>query len=141
MHYGPGAGSLPTASSVVADILDICRLIDSESEQRVPYLAFQPNHVQSLPAISINDIHSSYYLRITTADEPGVLAAITSMLAQHSISVEALIQKATAHEEAEIVILTHSALERDMKEAIARIEDLNRVTKPVVMLRMEPFNG
>ena len=80
-------------------------------------------------------------MRLTTTDQPGVLAAVTSMLAQHNISVEALIQKATAHEEAEIVILTHSALERDMKEAIARIEDLNRVSKPVVMLRMEPFNG
>ena len=141
MHYGPGAGSLPTASSVVADILDICRLMDSHAEQRVPYLAFQPDQVQSLPAISIDDIRSSYYLRITSTDEPGVLAAITSMLAQHSISVEALIQKATDHQEAEIVILTHSALERDVKEAIERIEALQRVVHPVVMIRMEPFNG
>lgn len=141
MHYGPGAGSLPTASSVVADILDICRLMDSNAEQRVPYLAFQPDQVQSLPAISIDDIRSSYYLRITSTDEPGVLAAITSMLAQHSISVEALIQKATDHQEAEIVILTHSALERDVKEAIERIEALQRVVHPVVMIRMEPFNG
>lgn len=141
MHYGPGAGSLPTASSVVADILDICRLMDSNAEQRVPYLAFQPDHVQTLPAISIDDIRSSYYLRITSTDEPGVLAAITSMLAQHNISVEALIQKATDHQEAEIVILTHSALERDVKEAIERIENLQRVVTPVVMIRMEPFSG
>ncbi|UOO93168.1 homoserine dehydrogenase [Vitreoscilla stercoraria] len=141
MHYGPGAGSLPTASSVVADILDICRLMDSQAEQRVPYLAFQPDQVQTLPAISIDDIRSSYYLRITSTDEPGVLAAITSMLAQHNISVEALIQKATDHQEAEIVILTHSALERDVKEAIERIENLQRVVTPVVMIRMEPFSG
>ncbi len=142
LHYGAGAGALPTASAVVADIIDISRLMTADPEHRVPHLAFQPSQVQNLAAVPMDDIVSSYYLRVSASDEPGVLAEITTLLAGKHISIEALIQKGVMDDhEAEIVILTHSVQEKDMKAAIAAIEALARVHAPVVMIRMETFHG
>lgn len=142
LHYGAGAGALPTASAVVADIADISRLIDSDARGRVPHLAFQPTHVENLPLLPMDEIVSSYYLRMQVKDESGVLADITRLLAEEKISIEALIQKGVwdSRGTAEIVILTHSAVEKHIKAAIGAIEQLERVESEVVMIRMEAFH-
>lgn len=142
LYYGPGAGALPTASAVVADIIDICRLLDADSDNRVPHLAFQTNAVQKQNFLSIDDITSSYYLRVQAADEAGVLGSIATLLAKQGISIEALIQKSVLDNyHAEIVILTHSTVERNIKAAIAEIEAQETVSEPVVMIRMESLHG
>ena len=142
MYYGPGAGALPTASAVVADIIDICRRLDADAENRVPLLGFQADEVQDISFLPIDDITSSYYLRVRAADETGVLAAISAILAKYGVSIEALIQK-SVHDgsHAEIVILTHTTVERSIKSAIAEIEQMQTVFKPVVMIRMESLHG
>ncbi|WP_274572404.1 homoserine dehydrogenase [Neisseria leonii] len=142
LYYGPGAGALPTASAVVADIVDICRLMDAGVQNRVPYLAFHPQGVQPLTMLPMDEITSSYYLRVQAEDKPGVLGNIASLLAKQEISIEALIQKGVIDgSKAEIVILTHSTVEKQMKAAIAEVEALASVSEPVVMIRMEALNG
>lgn len=112
LYYGAGAGSLPTASAVVADILDISRLLTADTENRVPHLSFQPSAVKEQQFVPINEISSSYYLRVQAADRPGVLGSIANILAQQNVSIEALIQKGTLdNNQAEIVILTHNTTE------------------------------
>ncbi len=142
LYYGPGAGALPTASAVVADIVDICRLIDADAQNRVPYLAFHPQGVQELTMLDMDEITSSYYLRVQAEDKPGVLGNIASLLAKQEVSIEALIQKGVIDgKNAEIVILTHSTVEKQIKAAIAEVEALPSVHEPVVMIRMEALNG
>lgn len=142
LYYGPGAGSLPTASAVVADIVDICRLMGAEAESRVPYLAFQAEQVKELTILPMDEITSSYYLRVQAEDKPGVLGQIATLLADQSVSIEALIQKGVVDgNHAEIVILTHSTVEKHIKAAIARIEAMPAVQGSVVMIRMESLNG
>lgn len=142
LHYGAGAGALPTASAVVADILDISRLISAPKEHRVPYLAFKPKHVQNTPILPIEEIQTSYYLRVVVADEAGVLAKITTLLAEQKISIEAVIQKGVMDQNsAEIVILTHRVIEKQVNAAIKAIETLSAVQGSVVKLRMESLNG
>ena len=142
LYYGAGAGSLPTASAVVADLVDVTRLATSDPEHRVPHLAFQPDQLVDLPILPIDEVESSYYLRVTVADKPGVLADITRLLADHSISIEALIQKGSERDaEAEIVLLTHRAVEKQVNAAIAKIEALSSVIGKVTRLRMEALNG
>lgn len=142
LHYGAGAGALPTASAVVADILDISRLISAPQEHRVPYLAFKPKHVQNTPILPIDEIQTSYYLRVVVADEAGVLAKITTLLAAQNISIEAVIQKGVLDQSAaEIVILTHSVVEKHVNAAIKEIETLSAVQGKVIKLRMESLNG
>lgn len=142
LYYGAGAGALPTASAVVADIVDICRLITADTDNRVPHLAFQPAQVKTQPMLTMDEITSSYYLRVQAEDEPGVLGQIANLLAKEGVSIEALIQKGVIDGgSAEIVILTHSTVEKSIKTAIAAIEALNVVQKPVVMIRMESLHG
>ena len=142
LYYGPGAGALPTASSVVADIIDISRLITADSGNRVPHLAFQPSQVQEQRILPIDEITSSYYLRVQVEDKPGVLGRIAGLLADENVSIEALIQKGVQDDSTpEIVILTHSTQEKKVKKAIAAIEALPFVYKPVVMIRMESLHG
>lgn len=142
LYYGPGAGSLPTASAVVADIVDICRLMGAEAESRVPHLAFQTEQVKELTILSMDEITSSYYLRVQAEDKPGVLGQIANLLAKQSVSIEALIQKGVVDgNHAEIVILTHSTVEKQIKAAIAEIEAMPAVQGSVVMIRMESLNG
>ncbi|HJV05809.1 MAG TPA: homoserine dehydrogenase [Chromobacteriaceae bacterium] len=141
LYYGAGAGALPTASAVVADIIDVARLLTAETEHRVPPLAFQPDQLKDLPILPIDEVVSSYYLRIGAADRAGVLANITRLLADNGISIEALIQKGSVSEgTAEVVILTHRVQEKAINTAIAAIETLDSVTGKVVRLRMEDLN-
>jgi len=139
LYYGAGAGALPTASAVVADLVDVTRLITADPEQRVPHLAFQPDRLSSTPVLPIGDVETSYYLRMRVADRPGVLADITRILADSRISIEAMVQKepAAGERQVDIVLLTHHALERNVDSAIARIGKLKTVLGDVVRLRME----
>ncbi|RXZ43338.1 homoserine dehydrogenase [Crenobacter cavernae] len=142
LYYGAGAGALPTASAVVADIVDVTRLATADPEHRVPHLAFQPDQLQDLPILPIDDVVSSYYLRIEAADRTGVLADITRLLAEEGISIEAVIQKGVNPEEpAEVVLLTHRVEEKRVNTAIAAIEALESVVGKVVRIRMEELNG
>lgn len=142
LYYGAGAGALPTASAVVADIIDICRLITADPGNRVPHLAFQPSQVKAQPMLPMDEITSSYYLRVQAKDQPGVLGQIANLLAKENVSIEALIQKGVLDGSlAEIVILTHSTVEKNIKTAIAAIEALDVVYAPVVMIRMESLHG
>ena len=141
LYYGAGAGALPTASAVVADIIDISRLLSADSGHRVPYLAFQPGRLQEVHFLSMDEITSSYYLRVQAADKAGVLGSIANILAGEGISIEALIQKGVLdNNQAEIVILTHSTVEQNIRRAIPRIEAEASVSAPVVMIRMESLN-
>ncbi|WP_415258106.1 homoserine dehydrogenase [Thauera phenylacetica] len=139
LYYGKGAGAEPTASAVIADLVDVTRLHTSDPEHRVPHLAFQPDQVRDVPVLPIEEVVTSYYLRMRVEDKPGVLADITRILADSSISIEALIQKEAAEGEAhtDIIMLTHQTAEKNANAAIARIEALPVVQGKVVKLRME----
>ncbi len=142
LYYGAGAGALPTASAVVADIIDISRLITADSGNRVPHLAFQSGEVKAQRMLDMDEITSSYYLRVEAEDKPGVLGQIANLLAKEDVSIEALIQKGVIKQTiAEIVILTHSTVEKNIKAAIAAIEALPSVERPVVMIRMESLHA
>ncbi|EGZ47595.1 homoserine dehydrogenase [Neisseria wadsworthii] len=142
MYYGAGAGSLPTASAVVADIMDISRLITADTGNRVPPLAFQSGEVKEQVILPMDEVVSSYYLRVQVDDEPGVMAQITKLLADEKVSIEALIQKGVIDQStAEIVILTHSTIEKRVKAVIAGIEQLPCVRGGVTMIRMESLHG
>ncbi|MDP2102219.1 MAG: homoserine dehydrogenase [Methylotenera sp.] len=139
LYYGAGAGAEPTASAVVADLMDVARLIDATSSQRVPYLAFQPDQVQDLPILPIDEVQSAYYLRLRASDKPGVLANVTKILGDREISIDAMMQKEPDENEteADIVILTHITVEKNMNAAITAIETLAEITGKVVRIRME----
>jgi len=139
LYYGAGAGSLPTASAVVADLVDVTRLITADPEHRVPHLAFQPDQLSDTPVLPIGDVETSYYLRMRVADQPGVLADITRILADCRISIEAMVQKQPAGQvrEVDIVMLTHHALERDVDEAMAKMAKLKTVLGGIIRLRQE----
>jgi len=139
LYYGAGAGAEPTASAVVADLMDVARLIDASSAQRVPYLAFQPDQVQDLSILPIGKVKSAYYLRLRASDKPGVLADVTKVLGDRDISIDAMMQKEPDENEteADIVILTHITVEDNMNAAIAAIEALPAIAGKVVRIRME----
>jgi len=139
LYYGQGAGEEPTASAVVADLVDVTRLHTADPEHRVPHLAFQPDSISDAPILSIDDVCTSYYLRLEVQDAPGVLADIARILADASISIGSMIQKpaADAPPRAEIIFLTHEAVERDVNTAIALIEALPTVNSKVTRLRLE----
>src|SRR3954462_11550763 len=139
LYYGAGAGSQPTASAVVADLVDVTRLITSDPEHRVPHLAFQPDQLSAVPILPIEEVETSYYLRMQVVDKPGVLADITRLLARSKISIDAMVQKEPAEGESrvDIVMLTHRALEKNVDQAMARIERLRTVVGKIVRLRLE----
>lgn len=142
LYYGAGAGALPTASAVVADIIDVTRLLTADPEHRVPHLAFQPDCLQDVPILPIEEVISAYYLRIQVAERVGVLASITHVLASHTISIEAVIQKGlVADGLAEVVIVTHQVQERCIDTALAQLSALESVTGKIVRLRIEKLNG
>ncbi len=143
LYYGAGAGSEPTASAVIADIVDVARLISADPGHRVPVLAFQPDRVSSdLPVLPMDDVITSYYLRMRLADEPGVLADVTRILADERVSIDAALQQEPGDEEnaADIVLLTHPTTERAIRSALAKIEALPTCTGEVVLLRMEKLS-
>ena len=139
LYYGAGAGAEPTASSVVADIVDVVRTLTSDPENRVPHLAFQPRSISDIPVLSIDDVETAYYLRLNAEDKPGVLADIARILAEQGISIEALIQKEPLAGESHlpIIMITHRVEERELNAALARIEALESVKGPVVRIRLE----
>lgn len=139
LYYGAGAGAEPTASAVVADLMDVARLADASAAQRVPYLGFQAGQLNDLPILPIAAIHSAYYLRLRASDKPGVLAGVTKILADRAISIDAMLQKEPADNEteADIVILTHLTQEKNMDAAIAEIEALPAIVGKLVKIRME----
>lgn len=142
LYYGAGAGAEPTASSVVADVMDVTRLLDADAAHRMPYLAFQPDQVVDLPILPMDDIQSAYYLRLRATDKPGVLADVTRILGDRGISIDAMMQKEPDENETEanIVILTHITIEKNMNAAIAAIEALAAITGKVMRIRMEELN-
>jgi homoserine dehydrogenase len=138
LYYGKGAGEEPTASAVVADLVDVTRLHTADPEHRVPHLAFQPDAMADTPILSIDAVVTSYYLRMTVADRPGVLADIARLFADSGISIGSMIQQPSdADGSADLIFLTHQALEKNINAAIARIEALEFVRSSVTRLRVE----
>jgi homoserine dehydrogenase len=139
LYYGAGAGAQPTASAVVADLVDVTRLITADPEQRVPHLAFQPDQLSDDKVLGIEAVETACYLRMRVLDKPGVLADITRTLAASRISIEAMVQKEPGEGErqVDIVLLTNRALERDVDRAIAKIEKLPSVVGKVTRIRLE----
>jgi len=139
LYYGKGAGAEPTASAVIADLVDITRLATADPEHRVPYLAFQPDAMTDTPILPMDEITTSYYLRIRVADKLGVMADITRILADAAISIDAMLQKepAAGETEADIIILTHKTQEKKAKQAITAIEALEAVSGQVARIRLE----
>jgi len=139
LYYGAGAGALPTASAVVADIVDVVRTLDSNPNNRVPHLGFQPDAISNLSLLPMEDVITSYYLRMRAKDEPGVLAEVTRILGDRQISIEAFIQKEPPEgvDEVNIILLTHKVREGAMNEAISELEKLDTITDKVNKIRME----
>lgn len=139
LYYGQGAGAEPTASAVIADLVDVTRLHTADPEHRVPHLAFQPDFVKDVKVLPIEEVITSYYLRMRVDDKPGVLADITRILADSGISIEAMIQKEAEEGESrtDIIMLTHRTLERNANTAIAAIEALPVVSGAITRIRME----
>src|SRR3954463_15142510 len=139
LYYGAGAGALPTASAVVADLVDVTRMHTADPEQRVPPLAFQPDRMSDLTILSMEQVETSYYLRLRVIDRPGVLADITRILADQWISIEAMVQKepGEGEEQVDIIMLTHLTIEKNINSAIKRIEALPVVSGRVTRIRLE----
>ena len=139
LYYGAGAGAEPTASAVVADVVDVVRAMTSDPENRVPHLAFQSDALVDIPILSEDEINTAYYLRLTAEDKPGVLADIAHILANHNISIEALIQKEPKEGESSVplILLTQLTLEKEMNAAISEIEALSTVTGRISRIRLE----
>ncbi|SAL65358.1 homoserine dehydrogenase [Burkholderia sp. D7] len=146
LYYGKGAGAEPTASAVVADLVDVTRLHTADPEHRVPHLAFQPDSLANTPILPIEEVTSGYYLRLRVADVTGVLANITRILADKAISIDALLQKESEHVDGEdkgetdIILITHVTVEKQVNAAIEQIEALSTVVSKVTKLRMEALN-
>jgi len=142
LYYGKGAGAEPTGSAVVADLVDVTRLITADPDHRVPHLAFQPHAVSATPILPIEQVITSFYLRLQVADETGVLADITRILAAHEISIGAVLQRETGEGErqTDLIILTHDTLEGRMNAALAQIQALPTVLAPIVRIRKEELS-
>ncbi|MGD8841915.1 MAG: homoserine dehydrogenase [Gammaproteobacteria bacterium] len=143
LYYGAGAGSEPTASAVVADIVDVARTLTVDPENRVPHLAFQPNALSDVPILPMDEVETSYYLRLCAKDEPGVMAHIARILGDGGISIEAIIQKEPAQDEqtVPVILLTRAVRERRMNEAIVSIEALDTIEGRVTRIRMEHLSA
>jgi homoserine dehydrogenase len=143
LYYGKGAGAEPTASAVIADLVDIARLHTADPQNRVPHLAFQPNAMSDLRVLPMSEVVTSYYLRLRVADEPGVLAKVTGILAGSGISIDAVLQREADEVGGEgatstdLIILTHDTVEGTMNGAIAQMQALPTVLAPIVRIRKE----
>ena len=146
LYYGAGAGADATASAVVADIVDVVRMLTSDPENRVPHLAFQADALSDLPILNVEEVETAYYLKMQAADKPGVLADITRILGERNISIEAMIQKEPtgsfneADRTASIIMLTHTVVEGSMNQAIKQIESLSAIKGEVTRIRMEQLS-
>jgi len=139
LYYGAGAGAEPTASAVVADLVDVTRLHTADPHHRVPHLAFQPDQLADTPILPMDEVRTAYYLRLRAFDRPGVLADITRILADSNISIDAMVQKepAEGEEQVNIILLTHITVEKNINAAIAKIEALDTVAGKVMRIRLE----
>ncbi len=142
LYYGKGAGAEPTASAVIADLVDITRLASADPAHRVPHLAFQPNAMNDIPVLPMAEITTSYYLRMQVSDQPGVLADVTRILADATISIDAMLQKEPAEGETQtdIIILTHQTQEKNVLAAISKMEALSTVVGAVTKIRLEELS-
>lgn len=142
LYYGAGAGAEPTASSVIADLVDVTRMQTADPMHRVPTLSFQPDSLSDTPVLAMDEVKTAYYLRLQVIDKPGVLAEITRILADLKISISAMIQKEPGNEDTvNIIILTHITIERNINAAITDIEALSAVTGKVTRIRIEELNN
>ncbi len=143
LYYGAGAGAEPTASAVVADLVDVVRVLTSDPENRVPHLAFQADALSDLPILEMDQVETAYYLRMLAEDRPGVLADVTRILGDAGISIEAIIQKEPrpGTDKVDIILLTHRVREASMNDAIAAIENLAAIHDKVVRIRMETLGA
>ncbi len=143
LYYGPGAGSEPTASSVVADIIDVARVLTTDPTNRVPHLAFQADRLEDLSILPIDDVETAYYLRITARDTPGVLARITTALSAADINIEAIMQREIeeVNGQVPIIMLTRKTRESRMRAALEQIEGLGDVVAPVTRIRLETLDA
>jgi len=139
LYYGKGAGSEPTASAVIADLVDITRLHTADPLNRVPHLAFQPQEMRDIPILSIDKVMTAFYLRLGVADQAGVLASVTGILAEFNISIDAMLQQPSHNKEesTELIILTHQCIESHMNGALEKIQSLTTVIEPIVRIRKE----
>ena len=139
LYYGAGAGAEPTASAVVADLVDVTRMHTADPGNRVPHLAFQPDALSDTPILSMEEVETAYYLRLRVLDRPGVLADITRILADLTISIDAMVQKepGEGEEQVDIIMLTHLTVEKNVNAAIARIEKLPVTVGKVTRIRLE----
>jgi homoserine dehydrogenase len=139
LYYGKGAGSEPTASAIIADLVDVTRLHTADLEHRVPHLAFQPGALADTPILPMERVRTAYYLRIHVRDEAGVLAEITHILAESDMSIDALLQRPSGENDqhTDVILLTHETLECQMNQALERIQRLDTVLAPIVRLRKE----
>ncbi len=142
LYYGKGAGSEPTASAVIADLVDVTRLMTADPLNRVPHLAFQPDSMSDLAILPMDSVRTSYYLRLVVADETGVLAKITGILAETDISIDAVLQRpgSESKQETDLIILTHTCLEAHMNNALTKIQSLKSVLAPIVRIRKEDLS-
>ena len=142
MYYGAGAGAEPTASAVIADLVDVARMLTSDPEHRVPHFAFQPGQLADTPILPMGEVETRCYLRMKVQDKPGVLADITRILADLRISIEAMVQKEprVGEVEVDIIMLTHLTVEKNVDAAIAKIEKLPVVVGKVTRIRLEELN-
>ena len=146
LYYGKGAGAEPTASAVIADLVDIARLHSADPGHHVPTLAFQPSSMHNTPILPMAQVSTSFYLRLQVADQAGVLARITGILAEHGISIDALLQRPHIDQGEEgaahtnVIILTHATLEGEMNQAIAQMQALPTVLAPIVRIRKEDLS-
>ena len=142
MYYGAGAGAEPTASAVIADLIDVARMLTADPDHRVPHLAFQPDQLSDFPILPMGEVETAYYMRIRVLDQPGVLADITRIMADQMISIDAMLQKepGEGEDQTDIILLTHITQEKNIDIAIGKIEALATVRGKVVRLRLEQLN-
>ena len=142
LSYGAGAGADPTASAVVADIVDVVRTLTADPNNRVPHLAFQADQLSDLPVLPMEEVETAYYLRLQAQDKPGVLADVTRILADLGISIEAILQKEprAGEDTVPVIILTQRVLEKYMNQAIAKIEALQSINTKIMRIRLEHLN-
>jgi len=142
LYYGAGAGSEPTASAVIADLVDVTRLLTADPTHRVPHLSFQADRLANTPILPIGEVETCYYLRMRVKDVPGVLADITRIFADQSISIDAMVQKEAqaGEDQVDIIFLTHNAIEKHVRAALATIEALPVVLGQVALIRQEDLD-
>ncbi len=142
LYYGRGAGGEPTASAVVADLVDVARMMTADPEHRVPHLSFQPDQLYDTPILRMEQVETGYYLRLRAYDRPGVMADVTRILADGSISIDAILQKEAEEGEdlVDVIILTHRSVEANVNIAISRIEALPTIAAKVIRIRLEELN-